>query len=86
MDFGEIRREINQTGYLSHRYTRKDHTSREWGYYISLESAENCDIEFRYAKGRIHGDIFEKLGLIEDILEVISIDQLMALVKTKGKR
>lgn len=80
----QLMREIKQTGYLNRRYTKKDSMSREWGYYINLEGAECTDIEFRYCKGRIHGDILEKLGLLEDILEKISISQLMSLVRTVG--
>ncbi len=74
--------EIKQTGYLNRRFTRKDTLSRKWGFYINLEARENNDIEINYFNGRIHADIVEKLGLLEDILEKISISQLMALCKT----
>ncbi|MBR3580760.1 MAG: hypothetical protein IKN95_07170 [Lachnospiraceae bacterium] len=58
--------------------------SREWKYYINLESEESKDIDFKYANGRVCSDVIEKLGLLEDILEKVSIDQLMAFMKTKG--
>ena len=81
----QLMREIKQTGYLNHRYTKPDTMSKEWGYYINLEGIENSDIEFRYCKGRIHGDILEKLGLLEDILEHITIPQLLSFVRAKSK-
>lgn len=82
----EIQREIKQTGYLNRRYTKKHTMSRQWGYYINLESIESSDIEFAYFKGRVMSDVIEKLGLLEDILEKITITQLMALIKTKEKK
>ena len=75
--------EIKQTGYLNHRYTKTDTMSREWGYYINLEGSENRETEFHYFNGRVHSEIIEKLGLVEDILEKIPITQLIALLKTK---
>ncbi len=82
----EIVSGTKQTGYLKTRHTKVSTLSKEWKYYIPLDFEENKLVEFRYFNGRIYGDIIEKLGLIEDILEVISIDQLMALVKTKRRR
>jgi hypothetical protein len=76
--------EIKQTGYLTRRFTKKDTMSREWGFYVNLEASENTDIEIKYFNGRMHSDIIEKLGLLEDILEKISISQLMSLVRTVG--
>ena len=85
-DIDEIMHEVKQTGYLNRRYTQKDTLSREWGYYINLESLENSDISMSYFRGRVKCDIIEKLGLLEDILEDITITQLLALRKTmKGK-
>lgn len=84
-ELDQIQSEIKQTGYLNHRYTRKDNLSREFGYYISLECIEGQNVEFRYYNGRVHSDVIEKLGLLEDILEKITISQLLALVKTKEK-
>ena len=80
----QIMSEIKQTGYLTRRFTKKDTMSREWGFYINLEASENTDIEIKYLNGRMHSDIIEKLGLLEDILEKISISQLMSLVRTVG--
>jgi len=82
----EILSGTKQTGYLKTRHTKASTLSKEWKYYIPLEFEENKMIEFKYFNGRIYGDIIEKLGMLEDILEVISIDQLMALVKTKKGR
>jgi hypothetical protein len=76
--------EIKQTGYLTRRFTKKDTMSREWGFYVNLEASENTDIEIKYFNGRMHSDMIEKLGLLEDILEKISISQLMSLVRTVG--
>jgi len=84
-ELDQIQSEIKQTGYLNHRYTRKDNLSREFGYYISLECTESQNIEFRYYNGHIHSDVIEKLGLMEDILEKVTISQLMAFIKTKEK-
>lgn len=80
-----IMQEIKQTGYLNHRYTKKDGMSKEWGYYINLEGSESGDVEFRYCKGRVHSDVIEKLGLIEDILEQITVPQLLSFLKIKEK-
>ena len=80
----QIMSEIKQTGYLTRRFTKKDTMSREWGFYVNLEASENTDIEFKYFNGRMHSDIIEKLGLLEDILEKISVSQLMSLVRTVG--
>lgn len=80
----QIMSEIKQTGYLTRRFTKKDTMSREWGFYVNLEASENTDIEIKYFNGRMHSDIIEKLGLLEDILEKISISQLMSLVRTVG--
>lgn len=71
--------------YLNQRLTKKDTTSREHEYYLNIESQENSDIEFRYCKGRLHGEVIDKLGYLEDILEKIPYNQLMALIKTKEK-
>ena len=84
VNMDKIMSEIKQTGYLNRRFTKKDTMSREWGFYVNLEAMENNDIEIRYFNGRMHSDIIEKLGLLEDILEKISISQLMSLVRTKS--
>ncbi len=84
VNMDKIMSEIKQTGYLNRRFTKKDTMSREWGFYVNLEAMENNDIEIRYFNGRMHSDIIEKLGLLEDILEKISISQLMSLVRTVG--
>lgn len=84
-ELDEISKEIKQTGYLNHRYTKKNTTSKKWGYYINLEGSESSEVEFGYFKGRVMSDIVEKLGLLEDILDKITITQLMALIKTKEK-
>ena len=81
-ELDEISREIKQTGYLNRRFTKKDTMSRERGYYINLESAENGDISVSYFKGRVKSDVIEKLGLLEDILEDVPISRLLALRKT----
>lgn len=78
-ELDETAKEIKQTGYLSRRFTKKDTMSKEWDYYVNLESAENDDVSIAYFKGRIKSDIIEKLGLLEDILEDISITQLLSL-------
>ena len=52
-ELDEISREIKQTGYLNRRFTKKDTMSREWSYYINLESAENGDVSVSYFKGRL---------------------------------
>lgn len=83
-NFDRILSEIKQTGYLNRRFTSKDTMSREYGFYINLEARDNNDIEIKYYNGRMHSDIIEKLGLLEDILEKISISQLMAFIRTKG--
>lgn len=83
-ELDEISREIKQTGYLNHRYTKKNTMSKKWGYYINLEGSESRDVEFAYFRGRVTSDVIEKLGLLEDILEKISISQLMSLVRTVG--
>lgn len=80
----QIMSEIKQTGYLTRRYTKKDTMSKEWGFYVNLEASENTDIEIKYFNGRMHSDMIEKLGLLEDILEKISISQLMSLVRIKS--
>ena len=80
----QIMSEIKQTGYLTRRFTKKDTMSREWGFYVNLEASENTDIEIKYFNGRMHSDMIEKLSLLEDILEKISISQLMSLVRTVG--
>ncbi len=80
----QIMSEIKQTGYLTRRFTKKDTMSKEWGFYVNLEASENTDIEIKYFNGRMHSDMIEKLGLLEDILEKISISQLMSLVRTVG--
>lgn len=80
----QIMSKIKQTGYLTRRFTKKDTMSREWGFYVNLEASENTDIEIKYFNGRMHSDMIEKLGLLEDILEKISISQLMSLVRTVG--
>lgn len=85
-ELDEISREIKQTGYLNRRFTKKDTMSREWGYYINLESAENGDISASYFKGRVKSDVIEKLGLLEDILEDVPISQLLALRKTVKRK
>lgn len=85
-ELDEISREIKQTGYLNRRFTKKDTMSREWGYYINLESAENGDISVSYFKGRVKSDVIEKLGLLEDILEDVPISQLLALRKTVKRK
>lgn len=85
-ELDEISREIKQTGYLNRRFTKKDTMSREWGYYINLESAENGDVSISYFRGRVKSDVIEKLGLLEDILEDVSISQLLALRKTVKRK
>ena len=80
----QIMSEIKQTGYLTRRFTKKDTMSKEWGFYVNLEASENTDIEIKYFNGRMHSDMIEKLGLLEDILGKISISQLMSLVRTVG--
>lgn len=85
-ELDEISREIKQTGYLNRRFTKKDTMSREWGYYINLESAENGDISVSYFKGRVKSDVIEKLGLLEDILEDVPISRLLALRKTVKRK
>ena len=80
----QIMSEIKQTGYLTRRFTKKDTMSKEWGFYVNLEASENTDIEIKYFNGRMHSDMIEKLGLLEDILEKVSISQLMSLVRTVG--
>lgn len=80
----QIMSEIKQTWYLTRRFTKKDTMSKEWGFYVNLEASENTDIEIKYFNGRMHSDMIEKLGLLEDILEKISISQLMSLVRTVG--
>ena len=85
-ELDEISREIKQTGYLNRRFTKKDTMSREQGYYINLESAENGDVSVSYFKGRVKSDVIEKLGLLEDILEDVSISQLLALRKTVKRK
>ncbi len=85
-ELDEISREIKQTGYLNRRFTKKDTMSRERGYYINLESAENGDVSVSYFKGRVKSDVIEKLGLLEDILEDVSISQLLALRKTLKRK
>ncbi len=85
-ELDEISREIKQTGYLNRRFTKKDTMSRERGYYINLESAENGDVSVSYFKGRVKSDVIEKLGLLEDILEDVSISQLLALRKTVKRK
>lgn len=82
-EMDQIFREIKQTGYLNHRYTKKDTTSREYGYYINLEGSEARDIDFRYGNGRVHSDVIEKLGLFEDIFEKINVPQLLSFIRTK---
>lgn len=84
-ELDETLKEIKQTGYLNHRYTKKNTMSKKWGYYINLEGSESSEVELEYFRGRVMSDIIEKLGLIEDILEKISITQLMALIKTVGR-
>ena len=81
--FRDFLSEIKQTGYLRTRHTKASTLSREFQYYIPLDYEANRTIEFKYMDGRIYGDVIEKLGLLEDILEVISIDQLIALKKIK---
>lgn len=81
-EFNKLLSEIKQTGYLKVRHTKRSTLSREYEFYVPLEYEANRRIEFKYMDGRFYGDIIEKLGLLEDILEVISVDQLMALVKT----
>lgn len=83
MEIREILSSVKQTGYLHRRYTKVNTTSHEWGYYIDLDA--NRDIEEVRSCMRLRSDIVEKLGLLEDIIEKISVDQLMALVKTKEK-
>lgn len=85
-ELDEISREIKQTGYLNRRFTKKDTMSRERGYYINLESAENGDISVSYFKGRVKSDVIEKLGLLEDILEDVPISRLLALRKTVKRK
>ena len=85
-ELDEIAREIKQTGYLSRRFTKKDTMSKEWGYYINLESAENGDVSISYFKGRVKSDVIEKLGLLEDILEDVPISRLLALRKTVKRK
>ena len=82
----DLLKTAKQAAGLKRRYTKPDTLSREWGYYINMDSAENGDIEFKYYKGRVHSDVIEKLGLIEDILEVISVDQLLSFIKMKKGR
>ena len=84
-DIKTILSEIKQTGYLRQRHTKVSRMSREYQYYIDLDASANRTIDFKYSDGRLYGDIIEKLGLLEDILGKISINQLMALIKTKGK-
>lgn len=84
-DLDETQREIKQTGYLNHRYTKKNTMSKKWGYYINLEGTESSDVELAYFRGRVMSDVIEKLGLLEDILEKVTISQLMALIKTKER-
>ena len=83
-EFRDTLSEIKKKGIFNHRYTKRHNMSREWKYYINLESEESKDIDFKYANGRVCSDVIEKLGLLEDILEKVSIDQLMAFMKTKG--
>ena len=85
-ELDEISREIKQTRYLNRRFTKKDTMSRERGYYINLESVENGDISISYFRGRVKSDAIEKLGLLEDILEDVSISQLLALRKTVKRK
>lgn len=83
-EFRDTLSEIKKMGILNHRYTKRHNMSREWKYYINLEGGESKDIDFKYANGRVCSDVIEKLGLLEDILEKVSINQLMAFMKTKG--
>lgn len=80
-----IMKEIKQTGYLNQRYTKIHTTSREYGYYLNLEGMECSDIEFRYCKGRLMGDVFEKLGLLEDLLEKIPPRQFIQLIESAAR-
>lgn len=82
-EFKDILSANKQAGILRHRYTKIHTTSRQWKYYINLEGSESRDIDFKYANGRVCSDVIEKLGLLEDILDKVSIDQLMALMRTK---
>ena len=83
-EFRDTLSEIKKMGILNHRYTKRHTMSREWKYYINLEGEKSKDIDFKYANGRVCSDVIEKLGLLEDILEKVSINQLMAFMKTKG--
>ena len=80
-EFRELLTEIKKTGLLKTRHTKPATLSREYQYYIPLDYDVNRTIEFKYMDGRIYGDIVDKLGLIEDLLEDISIEQLMAISK-----
>ena len=83
-EFRDTLSDIKKMGILNHRFTKRHTLSKEWKYYINLEGEECRDIDFKYANGRVCSDVIEKLGLLEDILEKIPINQLMALMKTKG--
>lgn len=81
-DIRELLSSIKQTGYLHRRYTKVNTTSREWGYYVDLDA--NRDIEEVRSYMRLRSDLIEKLGLLEDIIDKVSVDQLMSLVSLKG--
>lgn len=76
---------IKRTGILRHRYTKTNCTSREYGYYINLEGQECSDIEFRYCKGRVTGDALEKLGICEDLIDMITPEQFVEMIETRAK-
>ena len=80
-EFRKLLTEIKQAGCLKTRHTKPTTLSREYRYYIPLNYEDNRTIEFKYMDGRIYGDIVDKLGLIEDLLEDISIEQLIAISK-----
>ena len=76
---------IKRDGILRHRYTKTNSTSREYGYYINLEGQECSDIEFRYYKGRVTGDVLEKLGILEDLLDMITPEKFEEMIETRAK-
>lgn len=76
---------IKRAGILRHRYTKANCTSKEYGYYINLEGQECSDVEFRYCKGRVTGEVLEKLGILEDLLDMITPEQFVSMIETRAK-
>lgn len=81
----DVLSKIKRGGILRHRYTKTNSTSREYGYYINLEGQECSDIEFRYCKGRVTGDALEKLGILEDLLDMITPEKFEEMIETRAK-